>query len=85
VPDPGAERGRPAPLGGAARSDPGVLPVQKERSVTSATTTKTLSPGRKLIRFDPIVAELTATRIEARSSAIAGFGGRFSRRSTNTR
>jgi FMN phosphatase YigB (HAD superfamily) len=62
VPDPGAERGRPAPLGGAARSDPGVLPVQKERSVTSAITTKTLSPGRKLIRFDPIVAELTATR-----------------------
>jgi hypothetical protein len=54
VPDPGAERGRPAPLGGAARSDPGVLPIQKERSVTSAITTKTLSPGRKLIRFDPI-------------------------------
>jgi FMN phosphatase YigB (HAD superfamily) len=61
VPDPGAERGRPAPPCGAARSVPGVPPVQKERHVTTAITIRELSPDRRVIRFDAIATELTAT------------------------
>jgi FMN phosphatase YigB (HAD superfamily) len=48
----------------AARRDPtpGVLPVQKEHPLMSSSQATVLSPGRHLIRFDAIEAELTSTR-----------------------
>jgi FMN phosphatase YigB (HAD superfamily) len=48
----------------AARRDPtpGVSPVQKERPLMPFSQTTVLRPGRHLIRFDVIEAELTATK-----------------------
>jgi FMN phosphatase YigB (HAD superfamily) len=48
----------------AARRDPtpGVSPVQKERPLMPFSQTTVLRPGRHLIRFDVIEAQLTATK-----------------------